>query len=687
MKTTIATFAPNAIYSVKQQNLKNETSEVQKNLNGNYNPHSYRPISFGARLFRTPENFYEQQFNMEGMPETMRKYLMEDFSDRRHMPPSQMMALVFDDINLAKDVEQAKRLYPDEPLFKNLKNPSNKARTNIVAGLQALQDGSETEKLFKNGDNDLGIYILKKIYIEGKTLKEINKDFKSEANPIFAELLPEINYDTLSKYGIKYPKQGFWHSFYSNRENFPYTYTPRKGIGSNIGGNFGERTIKNPAEKAELPQKRKYTMSQRDIDRISESILKGEGNAVNTKRALKNSNINRENYNFLFKYMSPIMSVSADRINLSERLEEFYRTNGYGEIASTDLTNLTHKQGTALKEFWKLNPALREHFSNAIKDTIELFTEEYGENGENPRFKQLLKFAENIKPERERLKMEHLEKQKYYEEIFKPIAEEVKPNQEEIKRGEKLLADISKEIEELSEIIKNPEAYRAKYAPITWEQLIDSSIGFKYLPENFTSAYKQMFLRKEYAKEGNKLIQIDPDITTNQKLNDLVTKIAKDSKIKYLKHDIAAKLILYKYYRNYIDDLNDILYVDVQDAEKVIEKKLGNHVPKPEFMQELNRAYRWLTTPGNSSKKEMDGILNEFTKLIFGYGLKDNAINLPMDNPTVKTAMKNARDQLVYSGLYKEYEQYIRVATDPRADKVIVKFICDAMLQIMKELR
>lgn len=147
--------------------------------NYSYNPIAYKDynINFTARLFRTPANFFEQDFNRNGMPETMKSYLYDDYDDRQNMPPAQMMRLVFDDISETKSLEQVKRIFPDEPLFKNLKdNPNIKARTGVIAEINLMKQ--ENKSLFKNGQDNLGLYILKKIYLEGKTLKEINKDFE-----------------------------------------------------------------------------------------------------------------------------------------------------------------------------------------------------------------------------------------------------------------------------------------------------------------------------------------------------------------------------------------------------------------------------------------------------------------------------------------------------------------------------
>ena len=219
-------FTPNSKIQLKEHNNqtapKIETSNLPMIAYKDYN------ISFGERLFRTPANFFEQNFNRNNMPLTMKQYLFADYEDRQNMPPNQMLKLVFDDINLAKDMDDVKYLYPNEPLFESLSNePKVKARTGIIAEIEMMKEDGKT--LFKNGQDNLGFYILKKIYLEGKSLKEINNDFKKDVSVYYNGLSP-IQYETLAAYGIKFPKNAFWKSFTATREDFPYEYKPRKPI-------------------------------------------------------------------------------------------------------------------------------------------------------------------------------------------------------------------------------------------------------------------------------------------------------------------------------------------------------------------------------------------------------------------------------------------------------------------------
>lgn len=668
----------------KFNNSKTKTTSYTSNCitRENYNPPAYKPISFSARLFRTPENFYEQPFNRDGMPETMKRYLMEDYSDRCHMPPSQMMALVYDDLNEITTLDQAKRIFPDEPLFQDLKEPSAKARKNIIAGVQLLQDEANPEPLFKNGDNNLGVYILRKIYLEGKTLKEINKDFKNDARAVYSELLPEIDYQTLKFYGIKYPKQSFWHSFYSNRENFPYVYTPRKDFVHN--GKI--HSVARDTIPHEVKEIRRYNLSQKDLDKMSDSLIKGEGNFVNTKRALKYNRIDKENCNFLFKYMSPIMSVATDRINLSDKLEEFYRTKGYGEITGQDLANLTRKQGAALKEFWNLNPALKEQFSNAIKDTIALFTEEFGADGNNDRFRALLSFAENIKPEREKLKAQNLEKQKYYDEIFTQVDAQKGDLPKELKLLDgdfeikfNNLKDLDKEI---SDVVKN----KINENVINYKNVIDTNINLTYSPEGFNKHYRNYFFNNKRAANGEKAIASNLDVSNNTELINIIRDIASEYSDKFLKNEMAAKVAMYETFKPVIKDTEDFFYGSIYHSNQIIEDALGGQDIKILTKSRLANIYKTITEDKLTSKDKFE-LSQKFANNVLEY-LADECDRVKLEAGIMSSAekkqwIKNFKNDLLYKNYLNEFSGHIRFALDKNIDIVVKKFLYQTITMLM----
>ena len=65
-------------------------------------------------------------------------------------------------------------------------------------------------------------YILKKIYLNGKTVKEINKDFyDNDMNEAYKGIITRpIDSKTTAAYGIQYPKTPFWNSFIATREEY-----------------------------------------------------------------------------------------------------------------------------------------------------------------------------------------------------------------------------------------------------------------------------------------------------------------------------------------------------------------------------------------------------------------------------------------------------------------------------------
>ena len=204
------------------RNLKTQNDE-NKNIRQGYTTpimNSYQDFNVNFRG-RTPENFYAQEYNVKYMPNEMKKYLAVDYENRKHIPPEQVMGEVFKFIPMADNVEDVKELYPDEELFANLHEASLKGRTGILSDIRLARE-IEKAPLFNDNSDDLGVYLLKKIYMEGKTIREINKDFyEKDLNEAYRGVITQpINYGTTSAYGIRYPKQDFWNSFIATRDEY-----------------------------------------------------------------------------------------------------------------------------------------------------------------------------------------------------------------------------------------------------------------------------------------------------------------------------------------------------------------------------------------------------------------------------------------------------------------------------------
>lgn len=403
---------------------KNTKKSDNKNLlsknnytNYSYNPLAYRDynVNFTARLFRTPENFYEQPFNRNNMPDTMKTYLFNDYEDRKNMPPNQMMKLVYGDIEETKSLEQVKRIFPDEALFVNLTDtPNKKARTGVIAEIELMRQ--ENKSLFKNGKDNLGHYLLKKVYLEGKTLKEINSDFEKDISVHYKGLSP-IQYETLSAYGIKFPKSAFWKSFIATREDFPYEYKPRKAVEHR--NTTLERVTANVISKSKAEPKKFADVKEWEIDKLSEAVIKGKGSVEETRRQIKKSSLkNTESSNFVSKYMSEISSIVLEKVHASDEMKDF--AENYDKLSSSEKS--------LLDAYWNSNPQIKEQRSIAMKDTIKLFMDAYGVDGNNEEFRELINYAHEIKPARLERQRLHDLKQAEYDEMFEELSKETKEN-------------------------------------------------------------------------------------------------------------------------------------------------------------------------------------------------------------------------------------------------------------------
>lgn len=408
----IQAVTPFKLYNLKQTKQENTPQNATRTQNYAYNPVAYNDLTFTGRLFRTPEDFYSCPWNKTGMPETMKQYLNADYEDRQHMPPQQMLALVFDDINETKNLEQVKRIFPDEPLFKNLSDePNRRAKVGILAEIDLMKDEGHT--LFKNGKDNLGHYILKKIYLEGKTLKEINEDFSKDKSVYYDGLSP-IEYDTLRAYGIKFPNNAFWKSFTHNRANFNYTYTPRKPIERDA--NKTSASNRQATHSAPRQRGRFEGVKDWELDKLTDAMNKGNGSVTETKKQLKKASINDEaQLNFVAKYLSEINSIVLEKLHVSPEMREFFENQD----------NLTKSQKQKLDAYWADDD--RRYWRSVImKQTIKMFMDDYGVDGQNDDFKALLDYAHGIKPNRLVQMDEHNRIQAEYEDLFANLSEEDK---------------------------------------------------------------------------------------------------------------------------------------------------------------------------------------------------------------------------------------------------------------------
>lgn len=416
MQINKITFTPSIINTqIQNKNQINKQNESLTNTNNTISNYAYRDynISFGDRLFRTPANFFAQPFNKNNMPDTMREYLNADYSDRQNMPPAQMLRLVFDDLNEIKSLDFVPRIFPNEPLFKDLTDtPKRNARTGLVSEFESLKSEMDEIPLFKDGTSNLGMYILKKIYLEGKTVSEINKDFKNDISDDYKDLITsEIDHNTTSAYGIKFPRRAFWKSFIATREDFPYVYKPRKNKDGSFASKNRSQTTNTATDNTPSRPPKFKTGSEFDKKgkKMGDALIDAHGDSGKVEKAMRHKGIrDKEEISFVAKYLGPIMSIALERIHASEEMRDYFEK----------YETVTKKQREKMEGYWRKNPDMREYQSRAIQDTIRLFFEAYGADGNNDEFRELLEYAAKIKPNREYRDELHRQKQLELEETF-----------------------------------------------------------------------------------------------------------------------------------------------------------------------------------------------------------------------------------------------------------------------------
>ena len=553
-------------------NLKQPNSTSKSVQSGTYNPLYYRDynINFKARLFRTPANFYAQPFNQTGMPKTMKDYLNDDYEDRQNIPPAQMMKIVFEPIKMADTLEDVKEIFPDEPLFDNLTTtPKRKARTGVIAEIDLMKD--ENTKLFKNSDDTLGLYLLKKIYLEGKSLKEINKDFQNDISPDFNGLSP-IDYTTITAYGIKMPNQGFWKSFLATREDFPYEYKPRKAYERSISAPKTEKPDlsledikKLPAETNSAAVKRKGKfddVKEWEIDKLADAMISGRGNEDETRKILKKKNIkDAESSNFVMKYMWAIMPVVLEKTNASAEMKNFW--------ATYDTTNKSQKD--IMSAYWRTTPQMQALQSLMMKDTIKMFMEAYGVDGNNEEFQQLLQYPAEIAERRKQFEQAHELKQKYYDEMFAEL-DALEAPQEAKAKDLNQSAPVSEKpepAEEFTEISINPATGDIKIS-----EAIEKRFNQKLLDELdiFPSQYKNKYMAflNQHPLTTNelKLVSVVCQDDIQNILPDLLTNDSIRTAFNIIDQDFTeAEPVLFKNLRQaFIDTLTEL---HIENAENL----------------------------------------------------------------------------------------------------------------------
>ena len=617
-----------------------------------YNPISYKDynVSFAARLFRTPQNFYEQDFNEANMPKTLHKYIYESVESdfRKTIPPAQAMKEVFGKISYAKDLDAVKKMFPDEPLFKDLSStPKRKSREGLLGLLNLTKDDPNYvgKTLFKNGDNDLGLYILKKIYVEGKTLKEINKDFSKDVSVHFKSF--EIRPQDYSAFGIKFPDKSFWHSFTATREDFPYVFIPRGPITAETSNRSSSSS--NTYSTPKPVRKNKFdNIKDWEVEKLTDALIKGNGQKAETEKQIKKRNIqDKETQNFVAKYMGEINSIVLEKLHISDDMKDYFEN--YHDLSKT--------QKQKFDEYMK-NEYINDLRSKVMSSTIRLFLATYGVDGNNEDFKELIEYAHNIKQNRIARNLEHDRIQAEYDAALGIFEEEktveniVKTKEIESSKNEENLVNTFKTEEELTtaknkiinDFLKSAnitmdevETYKLETedGPIevlsTADAILEQSLRkeFMLLPRryqnNLINAYKKHSLNTESfryrALQKNTNLGIIPDerfLSEDEYKNASRTMFKSFAKKDFHAEYSAQQAILNSYIKE-VNDLSDYIFRLTTHGLCELFNKLEPEDKASIYsnIDKINKDYAEYCKPIANS--EMNKITNEMLQIVRDY--------------------------------------------------------------------
>ncbi len=328
-------------------------------------PKSYYFLSFQARVNKDLNSFIER--NEANLPYSIKAYI-ENLSDeqKQTITPLAAQRNAFEYLAICDSVADIKEAYPDEPLFQNLKEVGEvKSKRGILYDIRLMsEDLDEKETLLSSGENSLSLYLVKKIFLEGKTIGEINEDLDNNLNPVFKK--EDKNYilpSTLQALGIQLPSLSYLNSLRYTRDGY--------------SDMMGEKMSKRWAD-----------MSQEEKDRIisshgAKSLSQEQKDSIskfNKKRWMKMSPAQKAQAIDAMQKggrrkqiaMTDAWNNSPDvRLKLTDYLIEnnfyspqsiIYRTDSYSPAMEIIMTR-----------FWELNPQAAEKLGSEIELSYERY--------------------------------------------------------------------------------------------------------------------------------------------------------------------------------------------------------------------------------------------------------------------------------------------------------------------------
>jgi len=203
-----------------QKNSINSTISNNTQLQNVY-PKSYYLLNFEARVDKDLDSFIKR--NEQNLPYSVKAYVENLTSEEKiSLSPLEAQRNAFEYLSICDSVNDIKDVYPEESLFKNLREAGEiKSKRGFLYELRLMSEDLDKDKLLSTGDNSLSVYLIKKIFLEGKTIDEINNDLDKDIHPAFKkEDKKYIQSSTLKALGIELPPLAYLNSLRYTRDGY-----------------------------------------------------------------------------------------------------------------------------------------------------------------------------------------------------------------------------------------------------------------------------------------------------------------------------------------------------------------------------------------------------------------------------------------------------------------------------------
>ncbi len=351
--------------NITKQNNKEEGKKEYNLLPAAYSPNYY--LSFEGRVDKGLKRFYD--CNKEVMPSTVKNYI-ETLSEneKETTQPIDAQKNAFEYLEICETPEDIKSLYPDEELFTDIKSMNEtKAKRGLLYEIKLMEDDikSDGEYIVK-GEKDLTVYLLKKIFLESKTIGEINEDLDNDLNPVFKK--DEKNYitsSTLNALGIKLPRIEYINSLRYTRKGYSDL------VGEKLSQNWENLTEQEKKDRIDSLQKARGKMSSEKKSELREKQSQLMKNRWQNMSA-------EEKVEYINKLQSGSITHKITMINAWNKCEstrkdlsEFLIKNHYSQPSNIIYTeeNYSQRMSEFMKNFWAQYPQHADKLGEAISQS------------------------------------------------------------------------------------------------------------------------------------------------------------------------------------------------------------------------------------------------------------------------------------------------------------------------------